>query len=95
MPLRLAALPLIATLPAAGSTVDRGRPGQTGRPGRLAAACRSTRQGGIQEDSDLCLPNCSRARGVTDSDLAPWNAKFGNPTVFVSLVEPSDRIITE
>jgi sulfur relay (sulfurtransferase) complex TusBCD TusD component (DsrE family) len=24
---------------------------------------------------------CSRARGVTDSDLAPWNAKFGNPTL--------------
>src|SRR3984957_17336925 len=23
---------------------------------------------------------CSRARGVTDADLAPWNAKFGNPT---------------
>ena len=26
---------------------------------------------------------------------APWNAKFGNPTIFVSLVEWSDRIITE
>lgn len=38
---------------------------------------------------------CSRARGVTDTDLAPWNAKFGNPTIFVSLVEWADRIITE
>jgi predicted peroxiredoxin len=38
---------------------------------------------------------CSRARGVTEADLAPWNAKFGNPTIFVSLVEWSDRIITE
>ncbi|HEY0747225.1 MAG TPA: DsrE family protein [Steroidobacteraceae bacterium] len=38
---------------------------------------------------------CSRARGVTETDLAPWNAKFGNPTIFVSLVEWSDRIITE
>ena len=24
---------------------------------------------------------CSRARGVTDADLAPWSAKFGNPTI--------------
>src|ERR1700682_1305000 len=35
---------------------------------------------------------CSRARGVTDADLAPWNAKFGNPTIFVGLVEWADRI---
>jgi predicted peroxiredoxin len=38
---------------------------------------------------------CSRARGVTDSDLAQWGAKFGNPTIFVSLVEWADRVITE
>jgi predicted peroxiredoxin len=38
---------------------------------------------------------CSRARGVTESDLANWNAKFGNPTIFVSLVEWADRIISE
>ena len=38
---------------------------------------------------------CSRARGVTDTDLAQWGAKFGNPTIFVSLVEWADRIITE
>jgi predicted peroxiredoxin len=38
---------------------------------------------------------CSRARGVTDADLAQWSAKFGNPTIFVSLVEWADRIITE
>jgi predicted peroxiredoxin len=38
---------------------------------------------------------CSRARSVTDSDLAPWNAKFGNPAIFVSLVEWADRVITE
>jgi predicted peroxiredoxin len=38
---------------------------------------------------------CSRARSVTETDLAPWNAKFGNPTIFVSLVEWADRIITE
>jgi predicted peroxiredoxin len=37
----------------------------------------------------------SRARGVTDAYLAQWGAKFGNPTVFVSLVEWADRIITE
>lgn len=38
---------------------------------------------------------CSRARGVTESDLAPWGAKFGNPAIFVALVEWADRVITE
>jgi len=38
---------------------------------------------------------CSRARGVTDGDLNNYGAKFGNPTIFVSLVEWADRIITE
>ncbi len=38
---------------------------------------------------------CSRARGVSDADLAPWNAKFGDPAIFVSLVEWADRIVTE
>jgi len=38
---------------------------------------------------------CSRARGITDADLSPWGAKFGSPTIFVSLVEWADRVITE
>lgn len=38
---------------------------------------------------------CSRARGVTEEDLANWGAKFGNPPIFVSLVEWADRVITE
>jgi predicted peroxiredoxin len=38
---------------------------------------------------------CSRARSVTQADLDPWGAKFGNPTIFVSLVEWADRVITE
>lgn len=38
---------------------------------------------------------CSRARGVSESDLANYGAKFGNPTIFVTLVEWADRIITE
>ena len=38
---------------------------------------------------------CSRARSVEQSDLDPWGAKFGNPTIFVSLVEWADRVITE
>jgi sulfur relay (sulfurtransferase) complex TusBCD TusD component (DsrE family) len=38
---------------------------------------------------------CSSARGVTDSDLKNYGAKFGNPTIFVSLVEWADHIITE
>ena len=38
---------------------------------------------------------CSRARGVTETDLAEYGAKFGNPKIFVALVEWADRIITE
>jgi len=38
---------------------------------------------------------CSKARGVTEADLANYGAKFGNPTIFVSLVEWADHVITE
>ena len=38
---------------------------------------------------------CSRARGVTETDLTEYGAKFGNPKIFVSLVEWTDKIITE
>jgi predicted peroxiredoxin len=38
---------------------------------------------------------CSRARGITEVDLATWGAKFGNPTIFVSLVEWCDRVMSE
>jgi predicted peroxiredoxin len=38
---------------------------------------------------------CSRARSVTEIDLHQWGAKFGSPTIFVSLVEWADRVITE
>jgi predicted peroxiredoxin len=38
---------------------------------------------------------CSRARGVSETDLANWGAKFGNPAIFVSLVEWADRILAE
>ena len=38
---------------------------------------------------------CSRARGVTETDLANYGAKFGNPTIFVSLIEWADHVITE
>ena len=38
---------------------------------------------------------CSRARAITDAELSQWGARFGNPTIFVSLVEWADRIITE
>ena len=38
---------------------------------------------------------CSCARGVTEADLTEYGAKFGNPKIFVSLVEWSDKIITE
>ena len=37
----------------------------------------------------------SRTRGVTEADLSNYGAKFGNPTIFVSLVEWADRVITE
>jgi hypothetical protein len=35
------------------------------------------------------------ARGVTDADLANWGAEYGNPKIFVSLVEWADRVVTE
>ena len=38
---------------------------------------------------------CCRARGVTEQDLANYKAKLGNPSIFVSLVEWADRVITE
>ena len=38
---------------------------------------------------------CSRARGVTEADLSNYGAKYGNPTIFVSLVEWADKVITE
>ncbi|MGC1449791.1 MAG: DsrE family protein [Candidatus Sulfotelmatobacter sp.] len=38
---------------------------------------------------------CSRARGVTEADLANDGAKFGRPPIFVSLVEWADHVITE
>ena len=38
---------------------------------------------------------CARARSVLDADLDQWGAKFGNPQIFVSLVEWADRVITE
>ena len=38
---------------------------------------------------------CSRARGIMQSDLDAWGAKFGSPAIFVSLVEWADRVITE
>ncbi|HKS82334.1 MAG TPA: DsrE family protein [Candidatus Acidoferrales bacterium] len=38
---------------------------------------------------------CSRARGVTESDVTQWGFKFGNPTIFVGMVEWADRVITE
>jgi predicted peroxiredoxin len=38
---------------------------------------------------------CSRARGVTEADLSNYGAKFGSPTIFVSLIEWADRVITE
>jgi predicted peroxiredoxin len=38
---------------------------------------------------------CCRARSVAQTDLDNWGAKFGSPTIFVSLVEWADRVITE
>ena len=38
---------------------------------------------------------CSRTRGVTEADLNEYGAKLGNPKIFVSLVEWSDKIITK
>ncbi|MDP9049737.1 MAG: DsrE family protein [Acidobacteriota bacterium] len=38
---------------------------------------------------------CSKARGVVEADLSNYGAKFGNPAIFVSLIEWADHIITE
>jgi len=38
---------------------------------------------------------CSRARAVTEVDLNNYGAKFGNPAIFVSLIEWADHVITE
>ena len=38
---------------------------------------------------------CSRARGVTEADLSNYGARYGNPAIFVSLVEWADKVITE
>ena len=38
---------------------------------------------------------CCRARSVVQTDLDQWGAKFGSPTIFVSLVEWADHLITE
>ena len=38
---------------------------------------------------------CSRARGITETDLTEYGAKFGNPKIFVSLIEWADKVITE
>jgi predicted peroxiredoxin len=39
--------------------------------------------------------NCSRARGITETDLATWNAQYGSPPIYVGLVEWADRVISE
>lgn len=38
---------------------------------------------------------CSKARGVTEADIANYGAKFGSPPIFVSLIEWADHVITE
>jgi predicted peroxiredoxin len=38
---------------------------------------------------------CSRARGITEADLSTWNAKWGAPPIYVSLVEWADHVISE
>ena len=38
---------------------------------------------------------CSRARGTTEVDLSNWNAQWGSPPIYVSLVEWADHVISE
>src|ERR1700691_1592116 len=38
---------------------------------------------------------CSRARGITEADLSNWNAQWGAPPIYVSLVEWADHVISE
>ncbi|HEV7611025.1 MAG TPA: hypothetical protein VGO37_04035 [Steroidobacteraceae bacterium] len=46
-------------------------------------------------ETKLPLKIMMKSAWGSDADLAQWGAKFGNPTIFVSLVEWADRIITE
>ena len=38
---------------------------------------------------------CSRVRGITEADLSNWNAHWGSPPIYVSLVEWADHVISE
>ena len=38
---------------------------------------------------------CSRARAITEADLSTWNAQCGSPSIYVSLVEWADHVISE
>jgi predicted peroxiredoxin len=38
---------------------------------------------------------CARARGITEADLSTWNAQWGSPAIYVSLVEWADHVISE
>jgi predicted peroxiredoxin len=38
---------------------------------------------------------CARARGLAESDVLQSGGKLGNPTIFVSLIEWADKVITE
>lgn len=42
-----------------------------------------------------CCGACSRARGVSEDEMAKAGAQPGNPTTFVESVEWSDKIIAE
>jgi predicted peroxiredoxin len=58
----------------------------------LAEILEKVKASGIQV---YACGTCSRARGVVESDLAHFGAKFGNPTIFVAMVEWADRVIAE
>jgi hypothetical protein len=48
-----------------------------------------------QEDTNLRVRRMLSRQGRNGNDLAEYGAKFGNPKIFLSLVEWADKIITE
>ena len=71
--------------------------GSAGEKGRVIAPLERALAGrdAAQPVTIYACGACAKARGVVDADLANWGAQFGNPKIFVSLIEWADRVITE
>jgi hypothetical protein len=64
------------------------------RVGISRAVCLGTHRDGGRHRTPRPRRPDGRAR-VSDADLANRGAKYGSPTIFVSVIEWADRVITE